>query len=154
MPYEASKAHDFTRKANTGSRSRQWKAVYESSIARGDDEGTAITKASGVTKKNWKKTNPARRKPVDHRPAHMKVGATSPQFVGFAKQAGVGSALRSAGRKVKRALRKDFDMQAAARHSPGGQPMGWAKPGKLSFAPPKDRPRGAIQAEVLDAIHV
>ena len=87
MPYEAREAHAFTRKANTGRRSRQWKAVYDSSIARGDDEGTAITKASGVTKKQWKKTNPARRKPVDHRPTHMKTGATS-LHIGFAKQAG------------------------------------------------------------------
>ena len=76
MPYAAHEARGFTRKANTGSRSRQWKAVYDSSIARGDDEGTAITKASGVAKKNWQKTNPARRKPSDRRPAEMKTAST------------------------------------------------------------------------------
>ena len=72
MPYEPREARGFTRKANTAGRSRQWVAVYESSIARGDDEGTAITKASGVAKKSWKKTNPSRRKPRDFRPGDDK----------------------------------------------------------------------------------
>lgn len=84
MPYLASEAHGKTRKANTGSRSRQWAAVYESSRASGDDEGTAHAKASGVVKKNWKKTNPERRKPVDHRPGYMKAA-----HAGFLKAAGV-----------------------------------------------------------------
>jgi len=72
MPYVAAEANSKTRKANTGSRSRQWSAVYESSRARGDDEGTAHAKASGVVKKDWEKTNPERRKPVDRRPCYMK----------------------------------------------------------------------------------
>lgn len=57
MPYEPGDAHSFTHKANTDRRDRQWRAVYESSRARGDDEGTAIAKASGVVKKDvakWK----------------------------------------------------------------------------------------------------
>ena len=89
MPYEPSEAHGKTRKANTARRSRQWVAVYESSRKRGDDEGTAITKANGVVKKQWVKTNPSGRKPVDHRPENMKVaGATSlHEAVGFLKEA-------------------------------------------------------------------
>lgn len=83
MPYEAREARGFTRKANTGKRSRQWVAVYESSRARGDDEGTAITKANGVVKKQWTKTNPSGRKPRDYRPDEMKVAAV----IGFAKAA-------------------------------------------------------------------
>jgi len=84
MPYTASDANAKTRKANTGKRSRQWVAVYESSIARGDDEGVAITKANGVVKKNWKRTNPSGRSPRDHRPQTMKVAECS----GFLAAAG------------------------------------------------------------------
>jgi hypothetical protein len=40
----------FTKRAKTPTRRRQWKHVYESAIAQGDDEGKAIRKASGVVK--------------------------------------------------------------------------------------------------------
>lgn len=118
MPYLPSDAHGKTRKANTGKRSRQWVAVYESSVSRGDDEGTAITKANGVVKKNWKKTNPKGRKPVDHRPAEMKTaGATSLQaseYEGFLKAAG----LRRVGR-LTAAMRKGKPVGKALERAQG-----------------------------------
>lgn len=82
MPFAPSDAHGKTHKANTARRSRQWVHVYESAKSSGDDEGTAITKANGVVKKQWHKSNPSGRSPRDYRPDHMKVAE------GFAKQAG------------------------------------------------------------------
>jgi hypothetical protein len=109
VPTDAAEANSKTRKANTGSRSRQWAAVYEGSRARGDDEGTAHAKASGVVKKNWKKTNPARRKPVDHRPGYMKAAHD-----GFLKAAGVQRlkrlvSARRKGKPVQEAIERSSD---------------------------------------------
>lgn len=87
MPYEPGDAHSFTHKANTDRRDRQWRAVYESSRARGDDEGTAIAKASGVVKKDVAKWKAKRR-------AQMRKSAMELVVGGFEKEAGFRGALR------------------------------------------------------------
>lgn len=53
MPY--GRDNPLTKKVNSKRRGRMWDAVYESSKERGDDEGTAIAKASGVVKKDHEK---------------------------------------------------------------------------------------------------
>lgn len=45
-------AQRFTKKANTPKKKRQWKHVYESALARGASEESAIAQASGVVKRN------------------------------------------------------------------------------------------------------
>ena len=48
-------AKEHTKKANTAKKSRQWQHVRDSAEAEGDSPGKAITKASGVLKKEAKK---------------------------------------------------------------------------------------------------
>lgn len=144
MPYSASESHGKTRKANTGSRSRQWIAVYESSRARGDDEGTAYAKASGVVKKNWKKTNPKRRKPVDHRPEYMKAA-----HEGFLKAAG----LKRVRRVTRAALISRTVVAPAADKAVRKHERRIARWGLKNFGKVGPEVRGAYQAHA-DAANV
>lgn len=151
MPYTPAMAHGKTRKANTAKRSRQWVHVYDSAIQSGDDEGTAITKANGVVKKQWKKTNPAGHKPRDARPAHMKTGATSPQFaLGFAKQAGL--PFTAAARSFSPMGPKGIYPGARnlVQKVPGSVGQGMTNARRLNEALKKVKPGGRRVANVLD----
>jgi hypothetical protein len=48
-------AQRFTKKANTPKKRRQWQHVYDSALARGASEGSAIAQASGVVKRSGKR---------------------------------------------------------------------------------------------------
>lgn len=48
MPWNADDAARHTKKANTPKKSKQWKAVANSVLARDGDEGSAIRQANAV----------------------------------------------------------------------------------------------------------
>jgi hypothetical protein len=55
VPWNPSDASRFSKVAGgSGKSSRMWAKVADSALASGDDEGTAIRKASGVVKKRAK----------------------------------------------------------------------------------------------------
>jgi hypothetical protein len=49
-------AQKHTKKADTAKKQRQWEHIRESAEARGDPPGKAIRKASGVIKKESRKS--------------------------------------------------------------------------------------------------
>lgn len=55
MPWPASKATSFTKKAKSPKAKRQWAAVADSELARTGDEGRAIRAANAVVKRGKKK---------------------------------------------------------------------------------------------------
>lgn len=124
MPYPASEPNPLTRKANTPRRRRQWNAVYESSKGRGDDEGTAIAKASGVVKKDFVKHHKAASlSPLD-------LAGRSHKRLSLAEKMtrGAGSALRSGdmgrgsrmqeiGMKLTRRSLNDLDRSGFAKRA-------------------------------------
>lgn len=107
MPYAAGDAHDFTHKANTPRRDRQWRHVYDSCRARGDDEGTAIAKASGVVKKDVSKWKRKRR-------AQMQKSAMDLVTSGFEKEA----ALSAVGYLDRGAKRRALAKKIIAKYGP------------------------------------
>lgn len=51
MPWRASEASEFTKKAKSKKAKRQWKDVANSVLKRGGSEGSAVRQANGVIKK-------------------------------------------------------------------------------------------------------
>lgn len=54
-------AEKFTKKARTPKLRRQWQHVYDSELSRGASEGRAIAAASGVVKRQTRKSRRGRR---------------------------------------------------------------------------------------------
>jgi uncharacterized protein YdaT len=55
MPWSPSDATRHTKKARSSKRKRQWAHVANSALQRGDSEGAAIRKASGVIRNGGKR---------------------------------------------------------------------------------------------------
>ena len=55
MPWKPSSAHKKTHRAKTQKQKRQWSAVANGMLKRGESEGAAIRAAKGVLKRKGKR---------------------------------------------------------------------------------------------------
>ena len=111
MPYDPKKPNPLTRKADTPRLRRQWNAVHESSLERGDDEGTAIAKASGVVKKEHAKEAflgaalTAGKAMLTRLPGALALGGVGKRMaIGAAAGAAAGGLTAPEGKGVQRAI--------------------------------------------------
>lgn len=61
MPWQPSSALRFTKRAKSAKSGRQWSAIANSAIKRGDSESSAIRQASGVIKRQTQRAKYGKR---------------------------------------------------------------------------------------------
>lgn len=61
MPWTPSDAKKHTKKANTPAKKKQWAAVADSSLSRGQSEGSAVRQANAVVAKSAAKKTTAKK---------------------------------------------------------------------------------------------